>query len=288
MERLHKLKNTVIITAGTSDEAVHWYRWAETIPQTVTRGYFLAITGYQLDGMHPHLEGILLAGDDKGLFYMLKQTPSDSKEAIFASRVTGKPFVVATSYEQAQAIDSNGGQHTCEGLLMRKFEQSLFERVFQLSFAALLHRCKSMIIAINSMHTAEIVHMDLKESNIFVRDGVWFVGDFGSCVNHGDPIREATDGCYLLTRREIIGTPARWHHDWFAMALVLVNQLRIHEAPIQFVETRFRDKVIAAIQANCEEVELKALLIRMVDCEEQCMHFEGEEDFETVIDRVKV
>ena len=171
---------------------------------------------------------------------------------------------------------------------MRKFEQSLFERVFQLSFAALLHRCKSMIIAINSMHTAEIVHMDLKESNIFVRDGVWFVGDFGSCVNHGDPIREATDGCYLLTLREIIGTPARWHHDWFAMALVLVNQLRIHEAPIQFVETRFRDKVIAAIQANCDEVELKALLIRMVDCEEQCMHFEGEEDFETVIDRVKV
>ena len=171
---------------------------------------------------------------------------------------------------------------------MRRFEQSLFERVFQLSFAALFYRCKSMIIAINSMHTADIVHMDLKESNIFVRDGVWFVGDFRSCVNHGDPIREATDGCYLLTLREIIGMPARWHDDWFAMALVLVNQLRIHEAQIQFVETRFRDKVIAAIQANCEEVELKALLIRMVDCEEQSMHFEGEEDFETVIDRVKV
>ena len=90
----------------------------------------------------------------------------------------------------------------------------------------------------------------------------------------------------MLKHQEIIGTPARWHHDWFAMALVMVNQLRIHEAPIEFVVAGFRDNVFAAIHANCEEVELTSLLLGMMDCEEKCIHFEGEGDFETVIDEV--
>ena len=287
LERLHKLKNTVFITASTPNDAVYWYEWTKDIPQTATRDHFLRVTGYQLDGMHPLLHGILLAGDDSGNFYILKKTPHGSNEAIFASRVCGMPFMVASSYKLAQIIDPNGVTHSCGGLLMRRFETSLVGNVFQLSFAALLHRCKAMIIAINSMHTEGIVHMDLKESNIFVRGGIWFVGDFGSCVNYGDPIRETTAGCYVLTHQEIIGTPARWHHDWFAMALVIVHQLRIHEALIEFVVAGFRDKVITAIHANCEEVELKGLLLRMVDCEEECVHFEGEGDFETVIDEVQ-
>ena len=62
------------------------------------------------------------------------------------------------------------------------------------------------------------------------------------------------------------------------MALVMVNQLRILEAPIEFVVAGFRDNVIAAIHANCEEVKLKSLLLRMADCEEKCMHFNFEEE----------
>jgi hypothetical protein len=119
-----------------------------------------------------------------------------------------------------------------------------------------------------------------------VREGVWFVGDFGSCVNHGDLILETTGGCYLRKAQELIGSPACWHHDWFAMALVIVNQLRVREAQIEFAEEDFRNRVLNAIHVRCNEEELKALLIRMVDCEEQCMHFEGEEYFETIIDKV--
>jgi len=288
MDRLHKLNNSVFISASTPNDAVYWYEWTKVIPKTATRERFLNVTGYQLDGMHPQFDGILLAGDDKGQLYMFKQRPHDSNEIIFASRVNGMPFVVASSYQYAETVDATGETHSCGGLLMRKFETSLSGNEFQCSISYLLLRCKSMIIAINSMHTEGIVHMDLKETNIFVRSGVWFVGDFGSCVNHGDPIRETTGGCYVLTHQEIIGTPARWHHDWFAMTLVLVNQLRVHEGPIDFAVAGFRDRVIAAIHANCEEVELKTLLLRMVDCEEQCMHFEGEGDFETVTDDFNV
>ena len=96
-------------------------------PQIATRDHFLRVTEYQLDGMHPFLHGILLAGDDKGNFYMFKQTPHGSNEAIFASRVCGRPFMVASSYK---IIDPNGITHRCGGLLMRRFETSLLGNVF--------------------------------------------------------------------------------------------------------------------------------------------------------------
>ena len=52
--------------------------------------------------------------------------------------------------------------------------------------AYLLDRCKAMIIVINSLHSEGIDNMDLKDANIFVRDTVWFVGDFGSFLNFGN------------------------------------------------------------------------------------------------------
>ena len=70
------------------------------------------------------------------------------------------------------------------------------------------------------------------------------------------------------------------------MALVIVHQMRIREMWIRFAMGGFRDGVIAAIHANCEEEELNGLLIRMVDWEEQYMLFEGEGDVKTVEDEV--
>ena len=67
MARLQRVRETAIITASTSEEAFHWYEWIKAIPQTSTRDHFLNITGYQLSGMHPQLDGILLAADTKGL-----------------------------------------------------------------------------------------------------------------------------------------------------------------------------------------------------------------------------
>ena len=93
---------------------------------------------------------------------MLKPTLQGSNEAIFASKVNGKPFMVATSFQNAEVIDANGEAHSCEGLLMRRFENSFFGIDFQWSVAFLPERCKAMIIAINSMHAEGIVHVDLK------------------------------------------------------------------------------------------------------------------------------
>jgi serine/threonine protein kinase len=269
-------------------EAVQWYEWVKGLPQSVTRGIFLNATGYELDGMHPQFDGILLAGDDEGRSYMFKLTRPESTEAYFATRVTGMPFVVASTYQRAEQVDANGVKHLCGGLLMRKFDRSLFGHDFQCSAAVLLRRCKAMITAINALHTDNIVHMDLKEANIFVRDGLWFVGDFGSCVYHGEPVRETTEGCYVEPRNVIIGKPARWHHDWFALALVFASQLRVHGEPIDVSVQGFRERVLASISANCEMEELREMLTAMVCCDEQCMRFEWQADFTVVTDEVIV
>lgn len=289
LSRLQKVRDSAIITAGTVSEAIHWYEWIKDLPASVTRGIFLNATGYELDGMHPQFDGILLAGDDEGRSYMFKLTPSESdKEVLFATRVSGKPFLVASSYERAEQEDANGDKHACGGLLMRKFDRSLFGHEYQCSAAVLLRRCKAMITAINAMHTDGIVHMDLKEANIFVRDGLWFVGDFGSCVYYDESIESTTEGCYPAALNMIIGKPARWHHDWFALALVFASQLRVHGELIDVSVEGLRDRVLASISANCREVdELEAMLTAMVDCEEQYMHFEGQADFAAVTDEVK-
>jgi hypothetical protein len=144
--------------------------------------------------------------------------------------------------------------------------------------------------------------MDIKEANIFVKDGIWFVGDFGACVNVGDNVRETTGGCYILPREEVINKPSTWHHDWFALALVFVNQLNVHEGPIESSVNGFKDRVHewidTKLQINTklegeelqhEELkaeELKALLHNMVDCREQLMQLAGEDDVVILTDEL--
>jgi hypothetical protein len=89
---------------------------------------------------------------------MFKKTLNASNETVFAPRVSGKPFAVASSFQTALTGDESSGlTHSCAGLLMRKFEGTLFGHEFQYSMASLLSRCKAMIIAINSIHTDGIV-----------------------------------------------------------------------------------------------------------------------------------
>jgi hypothetical protein len=101
--------------------------------------------------------------------------------------------------------------------------------------------------------------MDLKEGNIFVDlEGGWWVGDFGSCVQHGAPITTMTVTCHPLGDR-LYGTPAQWAYDWTMLAFLFVCQLDR--------ETR-HDDVARALQCvvdGVQHADLKALLMRMRD-----------------------
>ena len=112
---------------------------------------------------------------------------------------------------------------------MRIFEGTLFGNQFQWTMKLLLLRCKEMIIAINSLHNEGIVRVILKEYNIF---GFWATSD------HVRTMRP-----YSIDNRRLllIGKLAHWHNDWFAMALVIGNQLRVHEAPVDCELRAFRN-----------------------------------------------
>ena len=56
------------------------------------------------------------------------------------------------------------------------------------------------------------------------------------------------------------------------MTLVIANQC-IYEASIDFAVRGFMDRVVAAILANCAAEVLKSLPVRIVDGEEQYLHF---------------
>lgn len=50
----------------------------------------------------------------------------------------------------------------------------------QLTEEALLAGGERMVTALNYLHQLGFIHMDVKQSNIFIR-GDWYLGDFGSC-----------------------------------------------------------------------------------------------------------
>ena len=284
IERLQSIRETAIITSGTSDEAIRWYEWAKVIPRSFTREKFREKTGFQLDGMHPTVEGLLVAATDSGAPHMFKIVPSESKEVYYASLMKGGPFLVCCEYQEitifSEAEDENS--RVFSGLLMRKYDGSLLGHEFQLCEDALLARAKAMILAVNYIHGKGIVHADIKESNIFLSNGDWFIGDFGSCCSHGDPIEYPTPGMYPV--EDLRGHRAKWHHDWFMLAVVFAQQLNVRGHPIQFEVKTFAQNIIAAV--NSANGELKDILTEMVSYEDQFMSFYNQDSFPVIIDKV--
>ena len=63
------------------------------------------------------------------------------------------------------------------------------------------------------MHTADLLHRDVKPSNIFIdHDGAWRLGDFDSCCYVGQPIYSTTNGFHATTTR--LDSHATFALDW--------------------------------------------------------------------------
>jgi serine/threonine protein kinase len=193
---------------------------------------------------------------------MFKRVPSqECSEVVVSQLVSGGPHVVSAEFHTAHAEDE---RRPLSGLLMPKYDRSLSEQanVAILDQDTLVKMVGYMIEALNHLHHLDIVHMDVKEANIFVSsDGEWWLGDFGSAVPHGQPIMSYTESCFPCS---LMSKPAAacWEYDWYILVVVAVCQLG---ARAQLHDHSQLDTVVRNIVGNCDHVPLSRLLTALVD-----------------------
>jgi len=261
LQRLQFIQPLAFSLAATVEEAKQWYEYVKSIPQTTTRGRFHALTGYQLDGAPPNLgPGFLYAYNQEGQPFLFKLILSQEfPEAKAAATLYGGPSIVPAKWQTAHDDDA---ERNISGLLMPKYERTLHDIGVQLPLDVLHSRLRDMITAINFIHAKNLVHMDLKDSNIFSDwQGKWWVGDFGSCVPFGSPILSTTPGCYPQPVKELIGTPAAWKYDWYMLCVIFARQVNCG-VPINVDDL---DADVRARLAAVDQPGLRDLLLRLID-----------------------
>ena len=81
-----------------------------------------------------------------------------------------------------------------------------------LKHSLLATKLQSIVGALHFLHKNQIVHMDVKPSNIFIdHDGEWRLGDFDACCTVGEHVRGTTTGFHLSTTDLHTAT---FGHDW--------------------------------------------------------------------------
>ena len=116
--------------------------------------------------------------------------------------------------------EDSASKNHFSALLMPRYVTTLAEMA-PLCEVALLHGLNDMIIAVEYVHSQNLVHMDIKGDNIFI-DGVgkWLLGDFGSCKFELDDITSFTR--YFLP--EVLQKAVK-SYDWYLLGVTIVVQL---------------------------------------------------------------
>ena len=107
----------------------------------------------------------------------------------------------------------------------------------------------------------------IKEANIFLLDGVWHLGDYGSCARYLDAIREYSSWCYYhdpeaIDRNPLLLSPARWKYDWFMLCLVIARQSNRN---MDDLDGNSLDQYVYAYSGSAA---LKAVMMKLLRCHE--------------------
>ena len=241
----------------TVEEALSLYNCIKDLPDTTTKGVFKEKTGFTLLGTHPTMgESFLMAITNLGAPMIFKLLPDfgssvQSNEINYGCILNGGPCLVPVTFAETASKD-----HPLCGLLMPKYDRSLLqdEGIIYDSGVLLLQgtRIKE---ALEYMHKMGIVHMDVKEGNIFIDHlGSWWLGDFGSCVEINGEIRSTSTFCYpenLLAKK----TLARPMYDFYMLCTVLVNRLSK-----DLMDWENLDHSVRKIVLECGDPKLKSFM----------------------------
>ncbi len=306
ISRIQQSNPFALITASNEYEAHTWYNHFKNLPNTLTRGIFARETGFVLNGRHNTISSVIRAcrnlGDESHDF-IFKLFPREESmrggilllpEVTAALAMLSGPFLVRCRFEVVCHVEElakgegergrAGGPgetgtrqvHACGGLLMHMFSKSVSGIYAQLSETTLLKRTIAMIKAVNYVHVLDYVHMDVKDTNIFVSsNGTWFLDDFGSCVAVGTNFGDNTTTYFHFDDLPAFDLClAEYRYDWQMLSVVIASQLNIGEA---LEHSNLRQSVLARID-TCKEPTLRDILHDLINCRDRVYEVSGMND----------
>jgi len=130
---------------------------------------------------------------------------------------TTLPFVRS---EVVNVRDSNG--YSRKAIIMPTYVRTVADSA-RLWPASLVDGLARMIAALEHMHSLDLVHMDVKGSNIFIdQAGDWYLGDFGSTCVKGETVTTTTPSFYPTN---LGSTRAYPKYDWFMLLVTILIEM---------------------------------------------------------------
>ena len=192
-----------ILLAKTKEQASEIYHDAEMIPQTTTRVTLRENKGIILDG--PLNTGVdaqsrihLALKNGKPMAVKVSDKKSIEVEMGIWRKIQDAPFdcnLVGPMEEIMVKEDIDGERFSAprSAIIMPLYVCSLSCFPFPLEGNFLLACGRSIENAIGYLHTQNIVHCDIKPSNIFLNhEGVCFLGDYDAASEIGSTFEKAT------------------------------------------------------------------------------------------------
>lgn len=188
-------------------------------------------------------------------------------EAIKESNVSGgrKNYLVPlTKLEFKSANVQVGNLSGCyndagnysTGILMRKYQSTLYRCKIPLTEEVLLRYGKQLKTAVSAMHDNGYCHMDIKPANIFLWENECLMGDYGGATKIGERVRERTMAYYPSDA----GSVAKKETDYLLLAVTLLEMFgSVASPPDGLTEEEIKSKV-----DSVENQNVKAFLSELV------------------------
>jgi hypothetical protein len=266
------------VAAGDTDSAVELYEELKMLPSTTTTARLKEQTQIHLNGpagaeniniligsrsdKTPVMVKILIATANHPKLSFGTLTDACRKEAQVCERLglssTTLPFV------QSEVVDIGDSRGVFrKAIVMPTYVRTVADSA-RLWPASLIDGSKRMVQALNYMHSLNLVHMDVKGSNILIdQAGDWYLGDFGSARDINDVVITTTPSFYPT---DLCGLPALPKYDWFMLLVTILIELmpKKHEWAKKLCETEAKivtlPLVAQALQNAITSVDVSKLL----------------------------